>query len=334
MSRPDTGTTSRSHTEVASPPHRTDETTDDVLIIGGSFAGLAAALQLGRARRRVRVLDTGLPRNRFAHAAHGLLGHDGRTPAAILADARAQLAPYASVSLEQQAARRAEQVEGGFRVTLANGRSATARRLILAYGVRDDLAAAEASVAGFAARWGTSVLHCPYCHGYEVRDQRLGVLAVGAFSLHPALLLPDWSRDLTLLTNDVLTLSDDDRARLTARGVTVEHGRVVALHGDAPVLSSVEFADGRHLALDAIFSATPTLPTCDLHTQLGCATDDGPLGPYLRIDPMWTTSVPGVLAAGDLVRPFANLPLAIADGTMAGSLAHASLVMEESGASH
>src|SRR5688572_15196043 len=166
----------------------------DVIVVGGSFAGLSAAMQLGRARRRVLVVDAGRPRNRFAHSSHGFLGQDGRSPAEILETFRQQVLAYPTVELRQDEASDARDAgDGGFVVELGSGGSVRARRLVLATGVVDELPA----VPGLAERWGVTVLHCPYCHGYEVADTRLGVLATGEGSMHHALLLPDWSADVT-----------------------------------------------------------------------------------------------------------------------------------------
>ncbi|HEU0053113.1 MAG TPA: NAD(P)/FAD-dependent oxidoreductase, partial [Longimicrobium sp.] len=176
----------------------------DAVVAGGSFAGLAAALQLARARRKVVVVDAGLPRNRFAHASHGFLGQDGRAPADILADARAQLRAYPTAELRTGTATAARAEDGAFVVELASGEVLRSRKLVLATGIVDELP----DVPGVRERWGRTVLHCPYCHGFEVGDGRLGVLATGEMSLHQALLLPDWSGDVTLFVNGAFVLDD------------------------------------------------------------------------------------------------------------------------------
>ena len=204
--------------------------TYDVIVVGGSFAGLSAAMQLVRARRRVLVLDTGSPRNRFAHTSHGFLGQDGRTPAEIVETARAQVLAYPTAEHrvdEATAARRAG--DGAFEVTLASGATLAARRLVLATGIVDELA----DLPGLRERWGVTVLHCPYCHGYEVADRRLGVLAVSEMSLHQALLLPDWSADVTLFLNGAFAPTEAQRAQLAARGVRLETRRVKYLESTA-----------------------------------------------------------------------------------------------------
>jgi thioredoxin reductase len=304
-------------------PHHPDAP-HDVIVVGGSWAGLAAALQLARARRRVLVLDAGRPRNRFAHASHGFLGQDGRAPADILATARAEVLAYPTVALRADEATHARAADGGFVVELASGATARARRLVLATGVVDELP----ELPGLRERWGATVLHCPYCHGYEVADGRLGVLGVGEQSVHHALLLPDWSADVTLFVNGAFAPTDAQRAQLGRRGVRVEARRVEALVGDAPALAGVRLAGGDVVPLDALFTMTRTRIASPLAEQLGCAFDDGPLGAFVRTDPRKETTVPRVFAAGDAARTPHGATFAAADGVMAGLAAHQSLVME------
>jgi thioredoxin reductase len=295
----------------------------DAVVVGGSWAGLSAAMQLARARRRVLVVDAGRPRNRFAHASHGFLGQDGRTPAAILDTARAQVLAYPTAELRNDEATRAEPCDGGFRLALASGGAVDARRLVLATGVVDELP----DIPGLRERWGVSVLHCPYCHGYEVAGGRLGVLAVGERSLHHALLLPDWSSDVTLLTNGTFEPSADQRDALAARGVRIESRLVAAVAGEAPALTGARLDDGDVVALDAIFTAPRTHMASPLAQHLGCEFDEGPFGPMIRTDERKASTVPGVYAAGDAARAAHNATWASADGVMAGISAHQSLAL-------
>ena len=199
----------------------------DVIVIGGSFAGLSAALQLAGSRRRVLVMDSGEPRNRSAKFSHGFFGHDGQTPSALLVKARSQLLSYSTVSFVDDMATHSAKAGEEFVVTAATGIVRTASRLILATGVRDNLS----TIPGLQERWGESMLHCFYCHGYEVAGRRLGVLATSDRSFQTAMLLPDWSDHVTLFTNGVLTLSSEQLADLRTRGVSVETAPVVALLG-------------------------------------------------------------------------------------------------------
>lgn len=293
----------------------------DVVIIGGSFAGQAAALQLARARRGVLLIDAKRPRNRFARTSHGFLGQDGHAPSAINATAGRQLAAYPTVQFDAGDAIDAAAVSDGFRVSLADGRQAQGRRLILATGVRDILPV----LPGLQERWGVSVLHCPYCHGYELERRPMGVLASSEQAVHQAMLVSDWG-PTTLFTQGAFVPTREQSAMLSARGVTVEQTPVAALVGAAPALEAVCLADGRTAAFCGLFIAPRTVPACDLPERLGCVFDDGPTGPYLSVDERQQTSVPGVFAAGDVARPMANATLAAAAGVIAAAGAHHSLI--------
>jgi thioredoxin reductase len=297
----------------------------DVIVIGGSFAGLSAALQLARARRRVLVLDSGEPRNRFAQFSHGLFGHDGQTPSAILAKARSQMSSYGTVKFTNGLATHATRTGEEFAVTVANGTVHTASRLILATGVRDDLA----PIPGLQERWGVSVLHCFYCHGYEVAGRRLAVLATSDRALQTAILLPDWSEHVTLFTNDALSLSPEQLAELRTRGVSVEARPVVALIGDLPGLSGLRLDDGRIIPVDAVFTNPRTRMASSLAEQLGCEFDEGPSGAFIRTGADKQTTVSGVYAAGDAARSGHNASWAAADGVTAGIFAHQSLTLRQ-----
>jgi thioredoxin reductase len=292
----------------------------DVIVIGGSFAGLSAAMQLARARRRVLLIDAGEPRNRFAAAAHGFLGQDGVAPHVIRATARAQLAAYPTVRFHEGVATAATASAEGFSVTCADGSTHHAARLILATGVRDELPA----LPGLRERWGRTVLHCPYCHGYELGGAPVGVLAGHEKSAHQAALLPDWG-PTTYFTAGEFEPDDEQRALLEERGVTIERTPVVALLGEAPALTGARLGDGRVVPLGGLFVAPRTDPG-PLARQLGCALDDGMTGPVIRVDAMQRTTVPGVYAAGDAATMMHNATFASAGGVMAGVATHQSLV--------
>lgn len=298
----------------------------DVIVIGGSFAGLSAALQLARARQNVLVIDAGLPRNRFADEAHGFLGQDGRAPAAIMRDARHQLCRYATAEILSGQVLDAQAVAGGFSLRLTAGHERLARRLVLATGVADELP----TIPGMRERWGSTVLHCPYCHGYEVRDEPLGVFAAHLMSPHQALLIPDWGPTI-YFTQDQYEPEPADLIAFQARGVTVERTPVVELLGDAPALDGVRLADGRIVEVAALFTASRTKPATPLAELLGCEHEDGPTGPYIKVDSWGATSVPGVWAAGDAATPMHNATLASAAGVLAGIGAHQAGVRSTTG---
>jgi thioredoxin reductase len=293
----------------------------DVVVIGGNFAGVSAALPLARARRRVLVVDAGKPRNRFSHGAHNFYGHDGKAPLEAMAEAQRQFMLYPTATLMRAQATRASGQKDAFTVALADGSEITARRLVLATGVKDTLP----DLPGLAERWGQSVVHCPYCHGYELPPGPLGVLGVGAHSLHGAILAADWG-PTTFFTQGEVEPDGETTALFAARGVTVERSPVVELLGPAPALEAVRLADARVVALGGLFVAPQVSPASPLAEQLGCIFDEAPMGPYLRVNEMKETSVPGVFAAGDVAQAMHSAPLAAAAGTMAGVCAHRSLI--------
>lgn len=293
----------------------------DVIVVGGSFAGHSAAIQLARARKAVVLIDAQRPRNRFATAAHGFLGHDGRAPAAIMQDASAQLLAYPTAAIVHATVQSARRDDALITLTLEDGSLRHARRLVLATGLTDTLPAID----GMLERWGQTVLHCPYCHGFEVAGRPLGVIANHPMSAHQASMIPDWGVT-TYFTQGVFEPSEDELALLARRGVAIERTPVVALLGTAPALDAVRLADGRTLALHAVFTAPRTSMASPLAAQLGCAFADGPTGPYLTVDAMGLTSVAGVYAAGDAITPMHNATVAAASGVLAGVGAHQSLM--------
>lgn len=295
----------------------------DAIVIGGSYAGLSAAMQLARARRRVLVVDAGLPRNRFAKAAHGFLGQDGKPPYEILREAIRQLDAYPSFELVRGEALEARETEDGFAVALAGGRKEQAARLVLATGLHDELP----PIPGMRQRWGVTMLHCPYCHGYEVGDRTLGVLANHPLSAHQATLIPDWGPTI-YFTQGVFEPDTEQAGRLSARGVRIERTPIVELLGEAPGLEAVRLSDGRVVPLGAIFTAPTTRMASPLAEALGCAFDEGPVGAYVRVDDWKQTTVRGIYAAGDAASPMHNATMASAAGVAAGVGVHQSLVGE------
>jgi thioredoxin reductase len=290
----------------------------DALVVGGSYAGLAAALQLARARRSVLVVDAGQRRNRFAVHSHGFLTHDGAEAAAIVARGREQLMAYDTVRWQDDHVIGASRIDGGFRVALAGGETVSGRRLVLATGVVDLLP----EIDGLAQRWGRRVFHCPYCHGYELNRGAIGVLATSPLSMHHALMLPDWG-STTLFLNAVFEPDEQQLAQLAARGVTVEPGPVRTIDGDL----DLHLADGRVVTLDGLFVATRVEPASPLARELGCALDQSAMGWTVRTDAMKATSVAGVFACGDVARPGGSVAAAVGDGTLAGAAAHQSLIL-------
>ncbi|WHS62981.1 NAD(P)/FAD-dependent oxidoreductase [Pseudomonas sp. G2-4] len=290
----------------------------DVIIAGGSYAGMSAALQLVRARRKVLVIDAGQRRNRFAATSHGFLGQDGRAPGDIAEDARRQLMAYPTVEWVPDTAISASKTADGFTLATGGGQRFAARRLLLATGVIDELPEVE----GLAQRWGKSVFHCPYCHGYELEQGPIGVLATSEMSLHHALMLPDWG-PTTFFTHGVFEPDPEQRASLKRRGVTIVPERVERIEGDR---ANVVLANGRVVAVDGLFVLTRTRVASPLAASLGCEFEEGPMGAFIQSDMTRETSVPGVFACGDAAMPFGSVALSVGDGVRAGSGVHRSLI--------
>ncbi|AMJ67378.1 NAD(P)/FAD-dependent oxidoreductase [Hymenobacter sp. PAMC 26628] len=285
----------------------------EVLIVGGSYAGLSAAMSLGRARCRVLVIDAGLPRNRFTPHAHNLLLHDGDAPADLAAQACRQLAAYPTVQLLTAEATAAEkQPDGTFVVRTAQHGSFQGELLALATGLRDELP----PVPGFAECWGKSIIHCPYCHGYEVADQPTGLWFNGDQVGEVAQLLLNWTRDLTVFTNGPATFGPAVRAQLATWRVPVDETPVAAVVQTEGQLQGLRLADGRLAAAPVLYARLPWQQASALHAQLGCALTANNL---LQIDEQYQTTVPGVYALGDNCSMGHQLVQAMAAGNAVGA---------------
>ncbi|MFD4572536.1 NAD(P)/FAD-dependent oxidoreductase [Streptomyces sp. NPDC058417] len=324
----------------APDPARTpDGEAYEVVVIGGGAAGLSAALVLGRARRRTLVVDAGEPRNAPAAHMQGYLTRDGMSPADFLAAGREEIARYGVELVRDRAttATRATapgpdhgtgtQPAEGFTVTLAGGSTVRARHLVVATGLRDELP----PVPGVAERFGRDVLHCPYCHGWEVRDQAFGVLATSPLSVHQALMVTQWSKDVTLFLHQVAEaeLSDDDLRRLAAADVRVVPGEVAGLEVGDDHLTGVRLADGSTHAREALFVAPRAVPATDLLSELGAEMTETPFGTYPVVDPRGLTSVPGLWAAGNASGFAEQVINAASRGYRAGATINGELLMAD-----
>lgn len=290
----------------------------DVIIVGGSYSGISAGLQLARARRKILVIDAGQRRNRFANHSHGFLGQDGRDPGTIASEARAQLLAYPTVEWLSQPAVQAKTGDGGFVVTIENGEQFATRRLILATGVVDELP----EVPGLSERWGQRVFHCPYCHGYELHGGQIGVLAASPLAIHHALMLPDWGPTILFL-NEVFEPDADQLANLTRRGVTVVAEPVLSVGGEQ---ADVTLASGRVIKLAGLFTQPRTRMGSPLAAQLGCELEAGPTGDFIKVNAMRETNMSGVFACGDAAIGAGNVAIAVGDGARTGCAAHQSLM--------
>lgn len=295
----------------------------DVVIIGGSYAGLSAAMALGRSLRSVLVIDAGNPCNKRTPHSHNFITHDGNTPAVIAAQARKQVEFYNSVKFVSDEAVDGKGVNGNFEVTTKGGERFHAKKLLFATGLKD-----THTVKGFDACWGISVLHCPYCHGYEVRDQTLGVVANGDHAFHITKLIFNLSRKLTLYTNGKSTLNSEQTAKLTKQKIAVVEDEIAeAVHEQGQVKQLV-FKNGNRVSVDALFVKPNSVQHCSIPEKLGCQlTEQG----FLQVDNFQQTTVPGVYAAGDNATPMRALSAAIAAGGMAGAALNKELTEESFG---
>ena len=297
----------------------------ECVIVGGGAAGLSAALVLGRARRRTLLIDAGGQSNRAAHGIGGLLGFDGVPPAELYARGRRELERYPSVEVRDGEVRAAAAGDG-ITLDLADGAGVHIRRLLLATGMRYDYP----DLPGLAPLWGRSVFHCPFCHGWEVRDQPLAVLAQGERAVHMATLLRGWSDDVVLLTGGPADLSDDDRARLDIAGIPIDERKVRELDSAAGELHAVVFDDGARLPRSALLVAAELRQRSGLAAQVGVKlVATGPVSPEaVDVDPLYRTSVPGVFAAGDVCAQMPQIAAAVAAGSAAAVSVMASITEE------
>jgi thioredoxin reductase len=291
----------------------------DVIIVGAGPAGLSAALILGRCRRRVLVIDTGRPRNAASRAMHGFLTRDGINPQQLRQIARDQLAQYDSVAIEHAEATRARCVRGGFEVRLADGRRLRSRRLLLATGVVDFVPQIE----GLAPMYGRSVFHCPYCDGWESRDQPLAVYSRTSNGVGLAIELTVWSSDVVLCTDGSARLSDKHRRRLAFHRIPWRPGKIARLEGRKDQLERIVFADGQTLDRRVLFFSTPQRQGSELAAELGCTfTRRGAVstGEYEA------TNIPGLYVAGDASRLVQLAIVAAAEGAQAAFAINTSLI--------
>ena len=311
---------------------RTDSTAGaqdrvDVVVIGGGPAGLAGAVVLARARRRVVVIDSGEPRNRRAAGVHGYLGCDGVTPAEFLGTGRQELARYSGTFRPGTVQDAMPTAIGDIVVRLADGEQLTTRRLLIATGLTDELP----PIPGIVERFGRDVLHCPYCHGWEVRDRAIGVLGTGPWATHLAQLLRQWSADVVLLLHSAPLPEPDQAAGLAARGIPVARSPVVQVEIADDRLTGVRLADGRFLARDVLFcSPVVSARTAGL-TGLGLAVAEDPrgFGTTIATDTAGRTGVPNVWAAGNVRDVQAQVGTSVADGAAVAAAINADLVADD-----
>jgi len=296
--------------------------TYDVIIIGGSYAGLSAAMALGRAVRTLLVLDNGKPCNAQTPHSHNFLTQDGKTPKEIATVAKEQVSKYETITFVDDTAIAATKTGSGFQISTAKGDIFATKKIIFASGVKDELP----SIEGFAECWGISVIHCPYCHGYEVRNKTTGIFANGDIAYEFTKLIWNWSKDLTLFTNGKSTLSPEQTKALQSKQINIVEKEIAKVSHQNGQLEHLVFTDGTTQRLDALYAKLGFRQNTDLPVRLGCALSENG---YINVDTMQKTTVEGVFACGDNTNMMRSVANAVYSGNMAGAIASKELIAEE-----
>ncbi|TCD27236.1 NAD(P)/FAD-dependent oxidoreductase [Pedobacter psychrodurus] len=294
----------------------------DVIIIGGSYAGLSAALTLGRATRNVLVIDAGKPCNRQTPHSHNFLTHDGDKPAAISKAAKAEVLKYPTVRFLERKAITTKQIDGGFSIGVESAESFTARKILLAMGLKDVLP----DIKGLAECWAISAVHCPYCHGYEIRNEKIGLLMNGEHAFEMAKNLHLWNKDLTILTNGKSLLTAEQTEKLKAKSITIIEDEIIELVHVNGYLEDVVFKNGEKLALKAIYVKSDVEQHVNFDEQLGFELTDLKT---IKVDGQQQSTAKGVYAAGDCATLFRSLSIITAAGTMAAVAMNKEIISED-----
>lgn len=294
----------------------------DVIIVGGSYSGLAAAMALGRALRNVLVIDAGNPCNKQTPHSHNFLTNDGKTPKEISSLARQQVRSYGTVSFLDGFAKSGIKTKMGFNIQTDAGETFTSRKLIFATGIKDIMP----PIPGFAESWGISVLHCPYCHGYEVRHQTTGIIANGDAGFEISSLISNWTKDLTLYTNGRSELTDQQKSKLEKHKIGIVEAEIDRLENTQGYISNIVFKDGSKAPAKAIYARLPFVQQSSIPQEFGCElTQDG----FIKIDPAHRTSIQGVYACGDNTTKMRTVANAVSMGTTAGLMVNKEFIEED-----
>ena len=293
----------------------------EVIIIGGSYSGLSAALSLGRSLRKVLIIDSGKPCNEQTPHSHNFLTNDGETPRSIAVKAKEEVSKYETVHFHSGLAVRGEKTDSGFEITTESGEVFTAKKLVFATGVRDIMPEIE----GISECWGISVIHCPYCHGYEVRGEKTGLLANGEMAYEFSKMVYHLAKDLTIFTNGKSTMSDEQTEQLKNKGIQIIEREIVSLTHTQGQIEAVVFKDGTSVNLKALYAKLPFEQHADIPGKMGC--DFSPSG-HIQVDVLQKTSIPGVFACGDNTTQMRSVSNAVAAGTFAGAMVNKELIDE------
>jgi len=294
----------------------------EVIIIGGSYSGLSAALALGRSVRNVLIIDSGKPCNQQTPHSHNFLTQDGQTPNQIAQQAKAQVLKYDTVKFYHGRAVNASKIENGFVVTTDNGEVFKVKKLILATGIKDSMP----DIKGFSECWGISVIHCPYCHGYEFRNQKTGILLNGEKAFHIATLVNNLTDDSTILTLGEPEFTPEQLTKLKSHNIAIIEKIISEIHHQNGQIKSVTFEDGSTEHFDALYAGVPFKQHSDIPKSLGCEfTEHG----YIHIDSLQKTTVPGVFACGDNSNFMRSIANAVYSGNLTGALVNKELADEQ-----
>ncbi len=294
----------------------------DVIIIGGSYSGLAAGMALGRALRQVLIVDSGKPCNEQTPHSHNFITQDGKTPEEIATLAKQQVEKYDTVKFFNGLAIHGTKTENGFAIQTATGETFRAKKLIFATGLRDIMS----HLAGYAECWGISVLHCPYCHGYEVSNEKTGILGNGEYGFEFSALISNWTKDLTLFTNGIATLTPQQVQKLESHAIKIVETEIERLEHTQGHLQKIIFKDGSKTAINVLYAQSPFEQHCTIPETLGCElTEEG----YIKVDSAQKTTVPGVFACGDNTTRMRTVANAVAMGTAAGMMVNKEIVLQE-----
>ena len=294
----------------------------DVIIVGGSYSGLAAGMALGRALRKVLIIDDGKPCNRQTPYSHNFITHDGDSPTEIAALANLQVRRYDTVKFFDGLATSGRKIENGFEIQVLSGETFATKKIIFATGIRDMLP----DIDGFAACWGISVLHCPYCHGYEVRNEKTGILGNGEFGFDFSRLISNWTKDLIILTNGISTFTAEQIEQLENHQIKIVEKEIERLEHSNGYVQNIVFKDGTKSFVKAMYAPGPFEQHCTIPQSLGCElTDEG----YIKIDPFQETTVKEVFACGDNATRTRTVANAVAMGTTTGIAVSKKIIFEE-----
>lgn len=294
----------------------------DVIIIGGSYSGLSAGMSLGRSLRNVLIIDNGKPCNRQTPHSHNFVTHDGKTPAEIAKLAKEDVEKYNTVRFYNGTVVKTVKTTEGFEVEISSGETFHAKKLVLASGVKDMMP----DIPGFAECWGISVIHCPYCHGYEVKNEITGILSNGDMAYEFSKLIFNLTKNLTLFTNGKAVLTDEQIEKLKQHKIFLNEDEIEEIKHENGSIQKIVFKNGKEVPLQALYAKIPFEQNLNVYDDLGCElTEQG----FIKVDMMQKTNVPGVFACGDNVTMMRSVANAISQGNFAGAVVNKELVDEE-----